>query len=213
MGSLLGPLLGESNNEKQRECCFRTQFFLVPRSPPKSEGGTWPVFLGGGRAASARTGMGRPFPCSQTAAQWRGVGFWEVVSFAPSLLARSVSGRAPRSPPPGPAPAVRSPADAFSTACAAPARLGVLSASASCLLPCVRVFTPRPLRPSQGYGVCLIHTLVFCRRNQCPASEAPSWGRSRDQSPALRVRVPACGLSHGAGLRARGERLELGIKK
>lgn len=179
---------------------------------PKSEGGTWPVFLGGGRAASARTWMGRPFPRSQTAAQWRGVAFWEVVSFAPSLLARSVSGRAPRPPPPSPGPCGALPRrrllDGLRRSCPARGALSLRVLSPA-LCPCVYPASPPTLPGLRGLSDP--HPR-FLPKKPMPSERGPELGPEPGPEPSS-PGAGACGLSHGAGLRARESGWSWGLKR
>lgn len=157
---------------------------------------------------------GRPFPCSQTAAQWRGVAFWEVLSFAPLLLAHSVSGRAPPGPRALPLPLRcalprRRLLDGLRRSCPARGALSLrIFAVFSCLGPCG---LPRvPSDPPRATGF-VWSTPSFSAEETNAQRARPGVGAG----PGTRAQISDACLQPfpRGGSAARGERLELGIKK
>lgn len=177
------------------------RFFLVLRSPPKFEGVKLSAFPGGGRAAPARTWVGRPaFPPRRQLCTGRGMAFWDGVSFPPSLPGGSESGRAPLCALPLRGALLRR--RRLDRPGAPPARLRLLVAAASSrvspLAACLGARLVYPASPPTLPGLRGLSdpNPRFPPKKSVP-SEAPNWGQSGDQSPVLRM--PACSLPHRAG--------------
>lgn len=175
------------------------RFFLVLRSPPKSEGVKLSAFPGGGRAAPARTWVGRPSLLADGCAL--GVAWRSGTGCPFLLLSQGVASRGAH--PSAPCPCgTRFSADAASTAGAPPARLRLLVAAASSrvspLAACLGARLVYPASPPTLPGLRGLSdpNPRFPPKKSVP-SEAPNWGQSGDQSPVLRM--PACSLPHRAG--------------